>query len=105
MEKYRKDCTIEMFAEDKENLQPQKYFKFKDIENVTDNWENCSLSKMIMCKKRYIDTREEKEAMRLQQKNELQDLFSLLYNLQFSSLYRAFQTVLVGNWKYQNGMP
>jgi len=55
-----------------------------------------------MCEERRIDTREERKTMRLQQENELRDLLSLLYNLQFSFLYfryHAFQTVLVRNCK------
>lgn len=51
----------EIFEEDKENMQPRKYFKFEDIENVTDALkpENCSLSKMIKHEKQCIETKDE----------------------------------------------
>lgn len=84
LEKYRKGCTVEeIFEEDKENIQPRKYFKFEDIENVTDalKAENCSLSKMIKHEQQCIKTNEERAAVKLQQETELRDLLNHLYDL------------------------
>lgn len=105
LEKYRKGCTVEeMFKEDKENIQPRKYFKFEDIENVTDalKSENCSLSKMIKHEEQCIETNEERAAVKLQQETELRDLLNHLYDLQVNSSYPHYHTLesgLIGSTK------